>query len=262
MRTLLIVSVFAVPAFAHDLWLIPPATAKVDETITLLAHSGSDFPTGDHAPDPAKFARLRAVGPDGKDVPLAAAGTKDQSGLMTLKPAAAGVHVVSVQTTPKTITLAADKFNEYLVSDGLPAIYLLRSKEKTLDEPGVERYSKSPKALVRVGEGPTDAATKPLGLTLEIVPTRDPFALRPGDALPVKVLFRGEPLADANLGWAYPLEGTTPRGTIRTNKKGEALIPIAQGGPMTVRLTHMTRPKKDDHEWESFWTTLTWHAPK
>ena len=43
--------------------------------------------------------------------------------------------------------------------------------------------------------------------------------------------------------------------------KGEALVPIAQAGLMTIRLTHMTRPKLAEHEWESFWTTLTFQVP-
>jgi formylmethanofuran dehydrogenase subunit E len=30
---------------------------------------------------------------------------------------------------------------------------------------------------------------------------------------------------------------------------------------MSVRLTHMTRPKGEDYEWESFWTTLTFRVP-
>jgi hypothetical protein len=30
---------------------------------------------------------------------------------------------------------------------------------------------------------------------------------------------------------------------------------------MTVRLTHMIRPKAETYEWESFWTTLTFVVP-
>ena len=73
----------------------------------------------------------------------------------------------------------------------------------------------------------------------------------------MKVHLRGKPLAEANLGWSHPGDGESPAGTVRTNAKGEALIPIAHAGPMTIRLTHMTRPNAKDYEWESFWTTLT-----
>ncbi|MFO0824786.1 MAG: hypothetical protein U0792_16990 [Gemmataceae bacterium] len=54
-----------------------------------------------------------------------------------------------MQMTPKIITLDAEAFNSYLVSDGLPHVYRLRAKEKSLDQPAVERYSKSPKHSCR-----------------------------------------------------------------------------------------------------------------
>lgn len=77
------------------------------------------------------------------------------------------------------------------------------------------------------------------------------------EELRAKVLFRGKPLADANLGWHHAGGGEDPVGTVQTNAKGEALIPIAQTGLLAIRLTHMTRRKNKDYEWESFWTTLT-----
>ena len=155
------------------------------------------------------------------------------------------------------ITLGADAFNVYLISDGLPHIYRLRANEKSLDQPGRERYSKSPKALFRVGDGRAGDPCREVGLPLEIVPMQNPFERKAGDALKVKVMFQGKPLPEANLGWAHPDGGEAPAGTVRTNAKGEALIPIAQPGLMAIRLTHMTRPKDQDYEWESFWTTLT-----
>lgn len=249
-------------AMAHDLWLIPPERPSAEGTVTVRAHSGMAFPKSEHAPDPAKFGRRVASGPDQKSVELAAAGTDKEAGLLKFESARAGIYIVGVETTPKVLTLEADKFNAYLVEDGLPHIYLLRAKEKSLDKPGVERYSKSPKALVRVGTGGEGDPTRALGLPLEIVPLKSPFDRKPGDTLPVRVLFHGKPLADANLGWAHANDGERPRGTVRTDAKGEALVPIAKTGLMTIRLTHMTRPKHADYEWESFWTTLTWQAPE
>jgi uncharacterized GH25 family protein len=244
----------------HDLWLLPPEPT-VKGTVQVRAVSGTEFPKGDHAPDPAKFARRVAVGPGGDRLTLDAAGTTDQAGLLRFEAAGPGVYAVAVETTPKVLSLEAAAFNEYLVSDGLPHIYRLRAKEGTLDRPARERYSKSPKALLGVGAGGPGDPTRPVGLPLEIVPLKDPFARRPGDALPVRVLFRGKPLPEANLGWDHPGDGEPPAGTVRTDAKGEALVPVARTGLMTVRLTHMTRPKSADYEWESFWTTLTFLLP-
>lgn len=259
-RVMLVVAVavtFTARVVAHDLWLIPPGATKQNEKATVSAVSGNKFPNGDHAPDPSKFAKRIVIDPDGVASEADAAGTEAKAGLLMWTPAKSGVYAVAVQTTPKLITLDADAFNDYLVSDGLPHIYRLRAKEKTLDRPAVERYTKSPKALVRVGNGKGGDSTKPLGLPLEIVPLADPFGRKAGEALKVRVLFQEKPLAAANLGWDHPSEADGPAGTVRTDRNGEALIPIAQAGLMTIRLTHMTRPKAKDYEWESFWTTLT-----
>jgi hypothetical protein len=262
LRLLLVVMIAADVTVAHDLWLLPPADTSAGKPTPLIvrANSGDVFPKSEHAPDPAVFLKRLVVSPNGAVGEAEAAGTEGTSGLLKLTPEKPGLYIVAVETKPKLITLEADKFNAYLVSDGLAHIYQMRAKEKTLDQPGKERYSKFPKVLIRVGDGGLTDATRPVGLTLEIIPRKDPFALKVGDTLPVRVLFRGEPLAGANLGWAHP-EGDSPIGTVRTNAQGEALIPIAKTGLMTIRLTHMTRPKTSEYEWESFWTTLTWTIP-
>lgn len=251
----------APPALPHDLWLIPPEKSKTGEAVVILASSGMDFPKSEQAPDSAKFPARKLVSSDGKPGVVNAAAAEGKFGRLEFTPLAGGFYIVAVETTPKLITLDAEKFNACLVSDGLPQIYALRSAEKSLDQPGRERYSKSPKALLRIGDGETGDPCAVVGLPLEIVPLKNPFERKVGDTLPVKVFFRGKALADANLGWAYPDGGEAPAGTARTNAKGEALIPLSQAGLMTIRLTHMTRPKEKDYEWESFWTTLTFRLP-
>lgn len=246
---------------AHDLWLIPPEKPALNKQVLLLAHSGMEFPLSEHAPNPSKFKKRMLLLPDGTWGTLDAAGTEERSGLMHLTPTKPGIYQAAVQTEPRLITLAAEEFNHYLVSDGLPHIYQLRFKEKSLHLPATERYSKSPKVLFQVGTEGQGDATVPMGLTLEIVPLKNPLELKVGQSLPVKVLFQQKALANAHLGWDVPGDGIEHSGTVRTNANGVAHIPMAQSGLMTIRLTHMTRPKTAEYEWESFWTSLTFRLP-
>jgi uncharacterized GH25 family protein len=246
--------------WAHDLWLVPPKQAEMSSA-TVRASSGTEFPISHRAPDTSKFKRKLVILPDKRESTIADAGVEGDFGLMKFDAPTPGVYVIAVETEPKLITLAADEFNSYLVSDGLSHIYQLRRQEGILDQPGRERYSKSPKALFRVGRGGKGDPCRAVGLPLEIVPFVSPFTLKAGDTLPVRVLFRDKPLGDANLGWDLPGDGKLPAGTVRTDDQGAALIPIRKSGLMTIRLTHMTRPKVADYDWESFWTTLTFEIP-
>lgn len=263
-QSVLVVTLFflsATAAKAHDLWLIPPAKAAPRQVATIEASVGMDFPISTFATATERYPRKFVLQPDGKTMPLKSAGKKDLLAYLEFEPTTPGIHVLAVQTTPKVLELDADKFNEYLVTDGLPHIFRLRAKEKTLNQPARERYSKSPTALLRVGDGQAGEWNKVLGLPLQIVPLQNPFERKTGDTLRVQVLFQEKPLAQANVGWQRPGDGDTPIGYVRTDSRGEALIPIAQTGLMAIRLTHMTRPKVADYEWESFWTTLTFRVP-
>jgi hypothetical protein len=242
---------------AHDMWLIPPDVTGKGNTIIVRANVGMEFPKSVHAPDASSFLKRVIVKPDGTEGKLEAGGKDGTSGLLRFESAGPGIHLLAVETTPRLLTLEANAFNLYLVTDGLPHIFRLRAREKILDQAGKERYRKSPTALIRVGQGSGGDPCRALDLPLQIVPLRDPFAVRVGDTLRVRVLFRGKPLPEANLGWQLPGDGDLPRGTVRSDNAGEALIPIAGPGLMSIRLTHMTRPKTAEYEWESFWTTLT-----
>jgi hypothetical protein len=173
-----------------------------------------------------------------------------------------GTYVVGASLKPNEIRLTAAQFNEYLQVDGLPGIYELRKREGLLDEDAVEHYSKYPKTLIQVGDRLDETPTKPLGLALEIVPQVNPYRLKSGDKLGVIVLFRGKPLRDADIAWTFPGRGDSFAGSTKTDAEGKASIPFVQAGPYVIRLTHMEWIKLPTHEWESFWTSLTFEVSR
>jgi hypothetical protein len=173
-----------------------------------------------------------------------------------------GAWLVAAVTQPNQLELGAAEFNDYLLHDGLPHVLAGRMDRRELERGAVERYSKHVKTLVAVASHHADVAARTvLGLELEIVLLTDPLGARIGSTLPVQVLFRGEPLADANLCWDHPQNGERFSGQTWTDAEGKALVPVAKTGLMTVRLVHMTRPERPEHEWESFWSSFTFRVP-
>lgn len=83
-----------------------------------------------------------------------------------------------------------------------------------------------------------------LGHELEIVPLSDPAAVRPGETLRLRVLFRGQPLAGAEVergdGTTKVAEKDIPR--FATGADGVASIPIVEAGPQLLVIDHRVTP--------------------
>lgn len=250
-------------ARAHDLWIVPPAACAVEAPCVVRLTQGMTFPDGEGPAPNTKHLAPKVLGPDGEAVPARFGKSDDLAATLVFEPEQPGLHTVLVDTTAKSITLDARAFNHYLVSDGMPQVYRARHESDTLDEDAVEQYQKFVKAAVHVG-GPLEAgATLPrTGQRLEIVPLEPLSAARVGGTLPFRVLFGGQPLPEAHVGWSLPGRGDRPVGTVRTNPRGEAAVPLTQAGLTSLRLTHMERRPKSKPPWRSTWTTLTFRVPE
>jgi uncharacterized GH25 family protein len=245
---------------AHDFWLLPQLfRINPGDSVTISANTGMDFPNSLSAVTPDRVNQFILVG---KSIKKNITDLKVQGNSLvtecTFKES--GTYVVGVDLKPKEIKLTAEEFNEYLLHDGLPNIYALRKKEGILDKDAVEHYSKYSKAIIQVGKKLDEVPKKPLGLPIEIVPKVNPYGLKIGDDLEVTVLFQGKPLSGTEIAWSYPGKGEEFAGSKKTDKSGKAVIPLDKVGPYVIRLTHMEWVKKPTHEWESYWTSLTFEV--
>ncbi|WP_435546944.1 DUF4198 domain-containing protein [Desulfobacterium sp. N47] len=91
---------------------------------------------------------------------------------------------------------------------------------------------------------PSDVSSKPLGLRLEIVPQKNPFAIKVGETLPIKALFEGKPLQGATIkaGCTYERKLKEYQAT---DKDGIANIVIEKSGNQIIATSYKT-PLKDD----------------
>ncbi len=245
---------------SHDLWLVPQKfKLNPGDSVTISANTGMDFPNSLSAVTQDRINQFILVGKSAKEN-ITDLKVQGNSLITKCTFKESGTYVVGVDLKPKEIKLTAKEFNEYLLHDGLPNIYELRKKEAILDKDAVEHYSKYPKTIIQVGKKLDDVPIEPIGLPIEIIPKVNPYELKLGDDMEITVLFQGKPLSGTEIAWSYPGKGEEFAGSRKTDKNGKAVIPLEKVGPYVIRLIHMEWVKKPTHEWESYWTSLTFEV--
>lgn len=193
MRWLIFPALFlAMPGAAHDFWIQP------ESPFSLMVGHG---PYRQISPiSPSRITRFETVGPE------------------------EGGHLLVLETDDKAQShLPAIRFNDYLVAEGLTPALEERARTHREGRDGSERYGRRAKALI--GAGPDDALfTKAVGLTLEIVP--EPSV----SGLPVRVFYKGRPLAGALVKLTDLDRDEQPFESRRTDAEGRALFTRPQKG--------------------------------
>lgn len=186
-------------ADAHEFWLQPArfqAAPRAPSPAVLMVGIGAERERW--GVGPSKVVRLQVRGPGGVRDARAALRAPGGPADAVLSYPTPGLHVVAFESRPALSVLPAGRFDDYLRDEGLSAAIAARAGQGA--RPGREVYSRRAKALVQVGAptaGDDAAATAPAGLTLEIVPEKNPYRLAAGEALPVRVMYQGRPIAGA-----------------------------------------------------------------
>ncbi len=248
-------------AQAHDFWIATPhyrlkapATARIE------------FKIGDEAkPEPWKLrwdkvVALRAHGArettDQQATIVPTAGTKP--GYANLALAELGTTIVAFESSQSMSDLPASKFNPYVAHEALTLVSAKRKATGSTSKRGRETYSRRAKALFQVGDTPSDQVLKPIGHTLEIVPEVNPYALRPDRRLPVRVLYRGKPLAGAKVSVFDQRGNGTPHAEAVTDPDGRAVFTVPAKSAWRLNVVWSTpvegNPKAD---FDTTFTSLT-----
>lgn len=243
------------PAHAHDTWLIPDQfNLAPKSTVTLDMTSGMEFPKLDAAPKPerVKSANCRLAGKSFEITNKLAAPNSLQ---FKTELADEGVATFWVKLPPRAIELTIDQVKEYL--DEVDAPKALRQEWAAMKEPRWrESYTKHPKTFARVGQPQSDRSwAEPVGMFLEIVPEKDPTALKAGDDFPVRVLKDGKPFADFSLNAVSA--GQIKGETRKTDADGRVTFHVSAAGRWLLRGTDIRKSRQPETDWESDFATLT-----
>ena len=237
----------AAPAQAHDFWLQPRSfnipVASPDPTIIEVGH-GPFRTRWSGALD--RVVMFRSVGPGGSiDRRGDLHPNSDRDAVLTFN--SPGVHVLAFESTHAVSNLPSIRYNDYIKIEGLTPAIAYRARTHTADTPGREIYSRRCKALIQVGApgGAQPQLMRPLGLTLEIVPDRNPYTLAPGQVLPVHVLYRGHPLAGALVKLTNLEFDVRPVAMHLTDAAGRTAFDVPRTGDWLINVI-WTEPIKGD----------------
>ena len=283
MRRLFSLLLLSTTALAHEFWLQPTSyRVAVGAAVPIKLLVGENF-AGQTWARPThrvrRFVRLGPTPPDSADLRPALLADSVAPALRCPTP---GTHLVLLTSRPAFIELPAAQFTAYLREEGLSeALRQRQEADEAATKPGREAYQRCAKALVlATSDGtlppaaPDTAFRRVLGLPLELVPEQNPYHLRPGAALTVRVLHLGQPVPGALVQvWdasplVAPKPGPTPAGpshfSTRANNSGRVLLRVPSGGPYLVAASQMEAAPTgltSRADWLSTWATLTFAGP-
>lgn len=250
---------------AHDFWLVPNAfRVAPDAEIIVRGQTSSRFPTSEAAVSPERVADARVVDASGS-TPLPNLSVEGKSLRLRFRPTTAGQKLIAVTTRPRTVRESAQSFRRYLELEGVPELLARYEREGELPRDSVtRRYAKT---LVEVGDGGPRVFEQAVGHPVEFVPLRDPAALRVGDTLAVRLLYRGQPLAGARIhAGEVPMEpgvsdeqaaGLAREVSATTDPQGVARVPVESAGLWNVRTLHIVPADAGPGaDWDAHWATL------
>ncbi|MDQ3074300.1 MAG: DUF4198 domain-containing protein [Pseudomonadota bacterium] len=225
-------ALIATPVMAHDFWLQP-----VRFQVAPNAPLGATFLVG-HAALRERWSnndRIIALNDVFTGGRTDRRGDLQGSGEFDLvsRFSAPGIHVLGMQSNYAFSDLPAIRFNDYAKLEGLALVIAARARGGKDNAPGRERYSRRAKSLVQVGAQTApnqQVATRPIGLKLEIIPDRNPYALGASRMLPVHVRYNGRRLANATVKLTNLGNDAKPVAEVVTNRNGQATFRIPAGG--------------------------------
>ncbi len=234
----------SVTASAHDYWIIPDSFHPQENSfINAALSSGHSYFGEVEVPDITRF-QLKLLTPDGRQIPLAYSQIDHKAARTTIPILAGGTYVIS--TASNMPSYWSETKNGWVAAP--------RSQVKNAIKGG--KYVKSVKTFLTVGSG-SDTYGKILGYKIEIVPQKNPTTLRPGQTLPLLVLYNDKPLKDATVfgvfeGYnlkekkSYPIE-------TKTDKNGIAGISMNKAGKWLVCAKYQFKtPKNPDADYENY----------
>lgn len=254
-------------ALGNDFWL-RPSQYHVSPGAIVYVHRliGQQFKGERWTGNSQRVAQLLHYAPN-DTLDLTQVATQQDTLQTTLSLNESGTHLIGFTSTEASLTQTALDFNNYLKAEGLDQVLLTRQRRKQLDKPVREAYRRCAKTLVQVGTATAGPFNAVLGQALELVPEQNPYALRPGTSITVRVLENGQPARGQLVHIWLKAGAATQPATVQhvyTSGEGRVLVRLPPT-PVEVLITAVRmHPHRDAKtaDWQSAWASLTFGLGK
>ena len=221
---------------AHNLWLgLDHYRHKVGDTAKVFLYLAHSLPFAELV-RPAKMKEFYYLDPSGKRKSFELKKSDPESFFnevgVPLNLKKEGTYLASVVMKPVFVSVTPEGRKR-------------KSKKELPDAISCRYVEFFAKAVFHAGKPGGNAFKAVLGQTIEIVPQKDPCLIKNGDYLPIKVLFKGKPLAGEFVYATYIgfSTGEDYAYTTRTDHNGVARIRILNPGIWWLKV-----PYKRPHE--------------
>jgi uncharacterized GH25 family protein len=240
---------------AHDFWIEPDSFAgRATLDVQVELREGMDM-KGDTLPFiPQWFNDFSLHTRDG-DEKIASIVGSDPAARVSLRE---GTNLIGYQSNPSFVALKPEKFNSYLIDEGMNYIIDQRITLGEQDEVAKEYFVRCAKSLLYGNSDEADDVySRKLGYTLELIPENDRTSITDSQTLKLHLLFEGKPLADHRIR-AFRKSAPEQHTDVRTNAEGYAEIPVQDSGLWLIKSVHMVGwDKNNKADWISYWASLT-----
>ena len=243
-------------ARAHDFWLqAHPFIAAVGEPVEISARIGQQL-VGDSQPNILNWYTDFSYTQNNarRDVPGEMG--RDPAGI--IRKHNPGTFVVGYQSVRRTADFDRAVFEKYLRDEGLDSYLSHRTLDSQRDI--VEHYTRYAKALVRSGSNTgLDQSQANFNYLLELHSLKNPYDLKTGENLPLRLTFDGRPVAGV-LVTAFCETHPQRRQQQRSNSAGEVSISPDCQGMWLIKAVLMQVYSTQGIDFESFWASLTFEV--
>jgi len=187
--------------------------------------------------------------------------------ILKIKTGKEGTGVFGVSTSTRVGKFTAESFINNMKHEGLLQVLEARKKSGEDSQPVKKKYSKHVKAIFQVGTSLSDDYKTVLGYPIELIPMTNPYAIKVGDELSMKLLINGKPVAGEMVYASFNdqhgnAEDGTPLDVFKalTDPNGVVTVKITQAGHWYFRTVHLDKSTETDADYISNSAAITFEV--